>query len=499
METIRGRLAVSYAVAMVATLGVFAATIYFVERPTNYRQIDDGMMARTDLIGELLTRGAVINTDSLGAATLAPEVIDLLNGIPGYVLVLGRIGEQPLYLPLGVSTDTAQTSIVVPGLDTAVVTRFSDAARALGRDGGIGSVDLGSPIGEVRFNVRPVSLAGEQITAVVSGVPTAGLALRPQRLLLVMLLVAPLGIVASAAIAYILAGRTLQPVDSIVDEVEAISDGRSLHRRLAVPVTKDELYRLATTLNAMLARLESSFLALRRFTADASHELKTPLTVLRSGIERAITHPEVSPDVMVVLEETLLEVKRMTELVDSLLTLARADEGRAPLHLERVELREILGEVAETANILGEQSSVTISVQAPDRPVTLSIDRNRIRQLLMNLLTNAIKYTAAGGDVSVDAKRKSGEVVIQVRDTGIGIAPGELPHVFDRFWRADPARSRSGQRSGSGLGLAICKWIAEAHGGSIHVQSKPGRGTTMTVVLPITGDQNEVGESLVSR
>jgi signal transduction histidine kinase len=274
-------------------------------------------------------------------------------------------------------------------------------------------------------------------------------------------------------------------VDNIVDEVEAITDGRSLHKRLATPTSEDELSRLTSTLNAMFNRLETSFLALRRFTADASHELKTPLTVLRSGIERAITHPKVSPEVMEVLEETLLEVKRMTELVDSLLTLARADEGRAPLHVERIDLRDILGEVAETANILSEQSSVSISVQAPDRPVTLSIDRNRVRQLLMNLLTNATKYTAAGGEVSIDAKREGGEVVIRVRDTGIGIAPGELPHVFDRFWRADPARSRSGQRSGSGLGLAICKWIAEAHGGSIHLQSKPGRGTTITVVLPI--------------
>jgi two-component system OmpR family sensor kinase len=502
MDTIRGRLAVSYAVAMVATLGVFAATIYFVERPTSYRQIDDAMIARTDLLGEVLTRGAVINTDSLGVVSLSPEIYDLLSGVPGYVLVLGKVGDLFVSgaVPADTATesivlDTARSSIVVSGLDTAAVTRFADAARALGRDGGIGSVNLGSEVGEVRFHVRPVSVAGEEITAVVAGVPTAGLVLRPQRLLLVILLVAPLGILASSALAYVLAGKTLQPVDSLVDEVEAISDGRSLHRRLAVPATKDELFRLATTLNAMLARLETSFLALRRFTADASHELKTPLTVLRSGIERAITHPKVNPEVMEVLEETLLEVKRMTELVDSLLTLARADEGRAPLHLERVELHEILAEVAETANILSEQSSVSISVVTPDRPVTLSIDRNRVRQLLMNLLTNAIKYTAAGGEVSVDAKRETGDVVIRVRDSGIGIAPGELPHVFDRFWRADPARSRSGQRSGSGLGLAICKWIAEAHGGSIHVQSKPGRGTTMTVVLPINGDDMHASES----
>jgi heavy metal sensor kinase len=485
MHTIRGRLAVSYAVAMVATLGVFAAAIYFVERPTSFRQLDDSMVARADLIAELLTRGVVVDQDTVGGPNLAPEVKDLLAGVPDYVLVLGEADASPLFVSGEERSDLVVTGIAVSSLDTAVVTRFAQAARDLGRDGGVGSVDLGTPIGEVRFKVQPVSVPGGQITAVVSGISTAGLALMPQRLLLVMLLIAPLIVLASTGIAYVLAGRTLQPVDNIVDEVEAITDGRSLHKRLAIPTTKDELSRLTSTLNAMFNRLETSFLALRRFTADASHELKTPLTVLRSGIERAITHPKVSPEVMEVLEETLLEVKRMTELVDSLLTLARADEGRAPLHVERIELREILGEVAETANILSEQSSVSISVLAPDRPVTLSIDRNRVRQLLMNLLTNATKYTAAGGEVSIDAKREGGEVVIRVRDTGIGIAPGELPHVFDRFWRADPARSRSGQRSGSGLGLAICKWIAEAHGGSIHVQSKPGRGTTMTVVLPI--------------
>jgi signal transduction histidine kinase len=227
---------------------------------------------------------------------------------------------------------------------------------------------------------------------------------------------------------------------------------------------------------------------LRRFTADASHELKTPLTVLRSGIERAITHPEVRPEVLEVLEDTLLEVKRMTELVDSLLTLARADEGRAPLHVEQVDLRDLMNETAETAGILGEQASVTVTVAAPRRSRMLSVDRNRIRQLLMNLLTNAIKYTPVGGKVTFDATIRGDDVVFTVSDTGVGIAPGELPHVFDRVWRADPARSRTGQRSGAGLGLAISKWIAEAHGGSIQVNSRPGKGTTMIVTLPISGE-----------
>jgi signal transduction histidine kinase len=276
-------------------------------------------------------------------------------------------------------------------------------------------------------------------------------------------------------------------VDSIVDEVEAITDGRSLHRRLAAPVTRDEVSRLIMTLNLMLARLENSFAALRRFTADASHELKTPLTVLRAGLERAMAHPELPQEVLGVLEETLVEQKHMTELVDSLLTLARADEGRAPLVLERVDVGDILNEISETASILGEQAGVDVTVRMPNRRQPMSVDRNRIRQLLMNLLTNAIKYTPAGGKVLVESVIKRDEVLIKVADTGIGISPGELPQVFDRFWRSDPARRRSSQRSGTGLGLAICKWIAEAHGGSIRVQSRKGEGTTMTVALPLEG------------
>jgi signal transduction histidine kinase len=300
-----------------------------------------------------------------------------------------------------------------------------------------------------------------------------------------MLLAAMVVIGFSILIVYLLVDRTLEPVDAIVEEVEAITDGRSLHRRLMEPQSRDELARLTDTLNAMLARLERSFASLRRFTADASHELKTPLTILRSGIERAITHPKAPHEVMEVLEETLVEVNRMAELVDALLTLARADEGRAPLHLEPVELKDVLSEVSETAGILGEQAHVAVSVAVPERSITIAVDPSRIRQLLMNLLTNAIKYTPEGGEVAIDWEQVDGNLVLSVRDTGVGIAPGDLPHIFDRFWRADQARRRSGGRPGVGLGLAISKWIAEAHGGTIAVQSRPGRGTTFTVTLPL--------------
>jgi two-component system OmpR family sensor kinase len=314
----------------------------------------------------------------------------------------------------------------------------------------------------------------------VSAVPTSGFV----PLLTAMLWTAPFVIAASLLVTLWLVGRSLNPMADIVDEIEAITDGRSLHKRLGNPEGYDELVRLTVSINQMVARLERSFTTLRRFTADASHELKTPLTVLRAGIERSITHPTVPDDVMATLEETLFEVNRMAELVDALLTLARVDEGRAPLHLETLDLRDMLAEVAETANILGEQAQVDVEVVMPEAPCPLRGDAGRVRQLLMNLLTNAVKYTPPAGRVTIRASRKDGTLTVSVSDTGIGIAPGDLPYIFDRFWRADPARSRTGDRPGAGLGLAISRWIAEAHGGTIEVQSRPGRGTTFTVTLP---------------
>ncbi len=170
----------------------------------------------------------------------------------------------------------------------------------------------------------------------------------------------------------------------------------------------------------------------------------------------------------------------MTELVDNLLTLARADEGRAPLVVEDCDLREVVADVYETAGILGESTGVEVATQ----PVCIPADHGRIRQMLLNLLTNAIKYTPKGGRVDIELRDQGSDITLVVRDTGIGIAAGDLEHIFDRFWRADVARARTGDRPGVGLGLAITKWIAEAHGGTILAESRPSRGTAFTVTIP---------------
>jgi signal transduction histidine kinase len=206
--------------------------------------------------------------------------------------------------------------------------------------------------------------------------------------------------------------------------------------------------------------------------------------VLRAGVERALTSTRTPPESLQALDESLLEINRMSELVDSLLTLARADEGRLPLAVEDCDLRELLGEAAETASMLAEIGAITVTTTIPDAPVVLPVDRNRIRQLLLNLVTNAVKYTPRRGEVSLGLSDQGESATITVRDTGIGIAGGDLEHIFDRFWRADIARTREGERPGTGLGLAITKWIAESHGGTITVQSRPGRGTLFTVTLP---------------
>ena len=479
MRSIRGRLAVWYSLALGATLLVFATTIYLVQRSDNLTRLDERAREQADRIASTLrdvyqiTETIVVDDPLTARPSLARGVASAFEAIPDYVVVWDSAGGD-LYLS-GASR----------ALSIGAVEQLLELHGSVAGESEFGSIDVGPPIGEVRYYIRPVSDAGPVVARVLTGIATSPLVLGPQRMLIAMLLIAPLIIVASVFIGYFLAGHTLKPVDSIVDEVEAITDGRGLHRRLAELRTNDELARLTTTLNAMIGRLETSFATLRRFTADASHELKTPLTILRSGVERAITHPETPPDVLETLEETLVEVNRMAELVDSLLMLARADEGRAPLHLESVDLRDLLGEISETASILGDEALVSVSIGIPQAPVRMAADPSRIRQLLMNLVTNAIKYTPKGGTVGIDCTASNGKVVLQVKDTGVGIAPGQLSHVFDRFWRADPARSRTGQRPGAGLGLAICKWITEAHGGTISVQSSPGRGTTFTIILPL--------------
>jgi len=478
MSSIRRRLAVWYAVALGVTVLAFGTALYFERQQSSQHELDRRLAIEADaakrwleesyrVLGRLVTETPSPSLDpGTGAYLEAFRDFLIVSDAAGNVVGLSGV-TRPL-------SAAAFEQITAP-LDSLRGRKIS------------GTLTVAPPLGSVRYLAIPVDSAGPGIGALLVATPTEEASYGPTALLRSMLLIAPIVLAASVALGYWLASASVHPLLGIIDELEAITDGRSLHRRLAVPLTGDEVSRLAVTINGMLARLEQSFASLRRFTADASHELKTPLMVLRAGVERGLTHPKTPREVLQSLDETLDQINQMTEMVDNLLTLARADEGRAPLALEPTDLRELVADVSETAGMLGEDARVMVETRIPDEPVRLAADRHRIRELLLNLVTNAIKYTPPGGRVGLSLEQSDGVATLVVSDTGIGIAPGDLPHIFDRFWRADPARSRTGERPGTGLGLAITKWIAEAHGGSITVQSRPGRGSVFTVRLPSNG------------
>ena len=283
---------------------------------------------------------------------------------------------------------------------------------------------------------------------------------------------------------YFLAGRMLAPVGAMADKARAIT-ADSLTEGLPVGNPHDEFGRLATVFNETLSRVHDAFERLRRFTADASHELRTPLTVLRSVGEEAALQGSVDPGACLdVVGSMLEEVDRLTRLVDSLLTLTRADSGKLVLTNQSVDLRALAESVTEQLRVLAEEKRQTLALEAPE-PTRVRGDETLLRQGLANLVHNAIKYTPAGGAIRVGLKaRASGAAVIEVQDSGPGIPPEHRERVFERFYRVDAGRSR--EEGGVGLGLAIARSAVEANGGRIELESSEGRGSVFRVVLPAT-------------
>ncbi|MEX2153415.1 MAG: HAMP domain-containing sensor histidine kinase [Gemmatimonadaceae bacterium] len=511
MWSTRARLAAAYAGLLFVTLLTFCAAVYLARRSSAYQQLGERAasaaeqvlrtMAAAEGSGKRLTMRDstkeardTTGRDSVWTVTVSPrpELRSTLEPRPGYFLVLDE-KNRLLYssfavrqLPTPDQDDLNQAAVnLLPGRDSVVSLRPDDRMLLVAREDS---------------TLKP------NVSRVIAGLPTSDAEIPPQLLLGTMFLLAPLILIVSVGVAYALAGNTFKPVDTLINEVEAITDGRSLHRRVPTDEADEELSRLAETLNRMIGRLQTSFGALRRFTADASHELKTPLTVVRADVERAMHPGAGAEERMQMLEEAMQEIARMSDLVDSLLTLARADEGRFDLHREPIHLEAIVRDVCETAIILGEDAGVTVSMPLVEDAIVMG-DSTRLRQLFLNLITNAIKYTPRDGHVEMTLSvRNNNEIGFTVRDTGVGIAAADLPHVFDRFWRADKARSRRAaadlrgatERGGFGLGLAIAQWIAQAHGGTLTAQSRLGKGSIFTVLLPVAAAEKAPPVFIVS-
>jgi heavy metal sensor kinase len=300
------------------------------------------------------------------------------------------------------------------------------------------------------------------------------------RLLLLLALGFLIVTVVALAGGHVLVRRALRPVEEITRRAEGITS-RNLSERLPVAPTGDEFEHLSQALNRMIARLDESFQNNRRFLADASHELRTPLTILRSELE-SMQRPGSHPDFRETMDNLLEEVQRLTRIVESLFALSRLDAGLAATASSHFDLAKLAATTAEHMCLLAEDKGVKITCQTP-APVFLEGDHGRFKQVIVNLLDNAIKYTPAGGAVTLTVREQRGEAVCEVSDNGIGIPAAAIPHVFDRFFRVDQARTR--ELGGAGIGLSIVKAICTAHNGRVEVESAEGRGSCFRVCLPL--------------
>lgn len=333
----------------------------------------------------------------------------------------------------------------------------------------------------IRLISVPVRHGGTLVNIVRVGTSLQPLEETLHRLLIILLITMPLALLASLGGGWFLAGRALRPVGAITQAAERIAGG-DLTQRLSVSTAQDEIGRLAATFNAMIGRLEASFRQIRQFTSDASHELRTPLTVLKGETELALRRPRSADDYRSVLESSLEEIDRMSRIVDELLFLSRADLGEIKMESRPVRLDQLFDDLKRQAEVLGHEQSVQI-VTGMIEPATVAGDDMRLRELVLNLLDNAIKYSPPGGRVEMSVVTQDGTARLSVSDQGIGVSLEEQAHIFDRFYRTDAARAHT--KKGTGLGLAICQWIVDAHHGTIEVHSEPGKGSTFTVILPL--------------
>lgn len=348
--------------------------------------------------------------------------------------------------------------------------------------GGATTYEVVKTVGKypLRVVTKPIILDGKFIAIVQVGSSFEGMD-EIFHLLAYILLPGILAcVVVAGAVGWFLARKALRPVAEITDTARKIT-AENLDERIRADVPQDEIGRLAATMNEMIERLENSFKQIRQFTGDASHELKTPLTILKGEIEMALRSKDDVQYMKEVLNSSLEEIDRMSYIVKSLLDLAKMDVEKGVLAREPVRLDKVLADRHEHFKRLAFDSAVQLDI-LENRPVMVLGDQVRLSQLIYNLIDNAIKYTPRGGKVELRLGQDGQTVFFRVKDTGVGISSEDLPYIFDRFFRVDKARTR--EVGGAGLGLSICKEIAEAHGGTLAASSVPGKGSTFTASLP---------------
>ena len=458
-DSVRTRLTLWYAGVLGLSLIAFALLIYYAAAAIFHQRQDESLHSTAQTVASAY----VEELEEQHSLAKAGEVVLAELTFPNHcVEVIDNTGR-----PIAWSKNLSGKTFAIPLLTV-------EQARA--RSSGVVTVD------GLRAAVVPLS-ADQNLGFAVVAEPLSVIEDGLRQLRRDFFAGVPLVLLLASAGGYFLARKSLAPIASMNSQTQRIS-AESLSQRLDVTNPRDELGRLATTINDLLARLESSFNEQQRFIADASHELRTPLAVLRGETEVALAKQRTADEYQQSLSLIQEEAERLSRIVEDLFILARQPiDAPATLMRERVSLNEAIKDCARAAQVLATRKGVRLTMESNSSSIDLNGDKELITRMILNLLDNAVKYTPAGGEISLALSRQNGNAEIVVRDTGIGIAETDRQRVFDRFYRVDKARSRA--LGGAGLGLSIVRWIVEIHGGDIHIDSAPGLGSTFTVELPL--------------
>jgi heavy metal sensor kinase len=459
LRSFRARLAVWYFTVILASLSAFGIGSWVAIEAGLYHSIDDSLSDRIQGIKRFMS----VQISALSINEIRDEFREHSILGPGGDLfqVCDERGawlyrsqplennQVPIRLPLQLANNTIREDIRV------AETPLRFASQRIVVNGRAYTVQVAAPIGEILESL--------------------------ERFRWTLVVFIPLVLLASGIGGYLVSRRALKPVDEISATARSISI-HNLSERLLVPETGDELQRLSETLNGMLARLNDSVRRMAQFTADASHELRAPVALIRTTAELTLGRRRDPDEYEAAMRDVLVEAERTTHLLDSLLTLARGDSGVDALDLVPLDMGDAAREAIEESQTFAAEKNIGIDSVVSDGSVEIDGDSHAMRRLFVILIDNAVKYTKPGGNIHVTVAGNGNSVEAAVADTGIGIAKEDQAHIFDRFWRADRVRSRS--TGGAGLGLSIAHWIVDQPHGAIEVESEPGRGSTFRMSFP---------------
>jgi heavy metal sensor kinase len=480
-RSLRFKLTLWYVLILGILLISFSSFLYFTLSKSLYRDVDTKLRSLAELIAS--ESSSPLSKFGFGNIDKALETSMNLRPIGKFIQVLdgsgniGRKSENLKNVQLPISLNTLKSA------SKGVIT--FETNRAIGN----------TPLRIITFPV----IENNHVTNIVqiaSSLEEVEDALNT--LFIILIITVPLALMVASMGGQFLAHKALKPVDNITQTARMITS-QNLNQRIIPPKVKDEISRLTDTFNEMISRLDQSFQQIKQFSSDASHELKTPLTILKGESEVALRKERTPQEYQQILKSNLEEINRMSNIIEDLLILSKADSGEIGLNKEPINLTKIINEIIAQMNILAKSKNLHLftSNHLPD--IHIVGDALRIRELFINLVENGIKYTEEGGSIHIALTKEyipffekqsnlaggeMGEFVkIVVSDTGIGIAHEDQERIFNRFFRVDKARSR--EQGGSGLGLSICKWIVEAHHGEINVESELGKGSSFIVTLPL--------------